>query len=1190
MNLSTLLRLFNQIDLIQNLFDDLALDGSIEHNPWLKHPLGVPLAARPAFLAALHQNLQRPILFITARTDRARALTDQLRLWSINPDQVLRLPDPTVLPYERIAWNLETLAKRVATLTKLATQTSPDTAPLVVTSARALMQKTMPSSWVTNNIHCYQIGQQINMTETLQIWIDLGYQQQDLVEDPGQFSYRGGILDIFPASEPSPIRIELFGDEIDSLRTFDPITQRSEARLDQFTIGPALEALPTFAQRAAEALQTLDISNLQPMAEMSLREQIEALENGITFRGLENYLPFMTSDLANLLDYLPEDGLVVIENPVELEEIIRDLEEQASTLKDDLITQHELPLDWPQPNFTWDDIYPKLIAFQTLLLGFDGWLNNALPAEDHPFPVIFPSPPIFGGQVKPAIENMLQRREAGERVVVVSRQASRLSHLLENEDVMAAPVNRLDYPPAPGSITIINGTLLEGWLLRADVQADPLLTILTDVELFGVRKPQVRRRPAKHRGVTPETFFADVKSGDYVVHVEHGIGIFQGLVKLSLDSVEREYLAVRYGQDDKLYVPIHQADRLARYVGVDDTPPVLNRLGTTEWARTKKRAKAAAADVAQELLEIYATRTIAEGRAFSPDSIWQRELEDSFPYVETEDQYLAIQEVKVDMERPKPMDRLICGDVGYGKTEVALRAAFKAVMDGVQVALLVPTTVLAQQHYNTFKERLASFPVRVEMLSRFRTRREIDEILTGLATGSVDIVIGTHRLLQKDVAFKELGLLIIDEEQRFGVMHKERLKEMKTDVDTLALSATPIPRTLHMALTGIRDVSIIDTPPEERLPIKTTIAPTDDTLIRTAILREIDRGGQIYFVHNRVMGIEQTANHLRNIVPEAHIRIGHGQMPERRLEKVMVDFAAGEFDVLVSTTIIESGLDIPNVNTIIINRAEQFGLAQLYQLRGRVGRAATQSYAYLLVPRKYKLPEIARRRLEAIREASELGAGFKIAMRDLEIRGAGELLGAKQHGHIGAVGFDLYVRLLAQAVQELQGADPLHPADQSIANYLNPLGDSAQINLPIPVYVPEDYLPEDHLRLKLYRRMATLTKLEEVEAMGQELEDRFGKLPEPVMNLLYQLKLKILSRAAGVQSLGIENDQIVIKADSLEKIDRRGLQRRMSVGTRIGRRQAWIPLHADQTIWQAEIEKVLIHMDRLLNTPAGPAG
>ena len=1186
MNLSPLLRLFNQIEPIQALLDLLSLEGTPEK------PLGVPVAARSAFLAALHQNVQRPILFITARTDRVRSLAEQVRVWSETPQAVFRLPDPTVLPYERIAWNVETVADRIAALSALASAGDATTPPFVLTSARALMQLTMPPAWITENIYSYKLYQQLSMTDTLQTWLNLGFQPRDVVEEPGQFSHRGGILDIFPPGRAYPVRVELFGDEIDSLRTFDPATQRSEEKLERFTVGPALEALPTFAAKAIDNLRALDIGNLQPMAELSLREKIEALEQGIAFPGLENYLAFMTDHMADLLDFLVDDGLVIIENPLELAEITQDLEEQAVSLKEDLVAQQEIPPNWPQPYITWNKLLPKLKERRPLLLGFDNWQDSSPEVEqEHPIAPLFPAPPVFGGQVKPAIDDVLQRRQKGERVVIVSRQAARLSHLLEQENVIAAPVSRLEYPPPGGSITLIHGSLVEGWQLRFGLQDDHLLTLFTDTEIFGARKSQLRRRRARrHRAATPETFFADVKPGDFVVHVEHGIGVFEGLRKLALDEVEREYLAVRYGQDDRLYVPIHQADRLARYVGVDDRPPTLNRLGTAEWSRIKKRAKAAVQDVAKELLKIYAQRSVAEGRAYSPDTAWQYELEDAFPYVETPDQLSAIDEVKQDMERPKPMDRLICGDVGYGKTEVALRAAFKSVMDGLQVAILVPTTVLAQQHYTTFKERLAAYPVRVEMLSRFRTKSEINRVLSDLSTGVVDIVIGTHRLLQKDVAFKDLGLLVIDEEQRFGVMHKERLKEMRADIDTLTLTATPIPRTLHMAMAGIRDISIIDTPPEERLPIKTTVAPTDDTLIRTAILREIDRGGQIYFVHNRVMGIVQTTNHLRNIIPEARIEIGHGQMSERKLEKVMLDFAAGDFDVLVSTTIIESGLDIPNVNTIIINRADMFGLAQLYQLRGRVGRAATQSYAYLLVPKKYKLPEIARKRLEAIREASELGAGFKIAMRDLEIRGAGELLGARQHGHIEAVGFDLYVRLLAQAVQELQGEDPEHLPDDLIAHYLNPLGDSVQINLPVPVYVPEDYLAEEHMRLKLYRRMATLTTLEEVDLMGQELEDRFGKLPEPVLNLLYQLKLKILCHSTGVQSVGIESGQIVIKADSLEQVDRQGLQRRLNTGTRIGRRQIWIPLHPDEAIWKTEVEKALVQLNRLVTNPAGPNG
>ena len=518
--------------------------------------------------------------------------------------------------------------------------------------------------------------------------------------------------------------------------------------------------------------------------------------------------------------------------------------------------------------------------------------------------------------------------------------------------------------------------------------------------------------------MAPEVFFADVQAGDFVVHIEHGIGRFHGLIRMPVDGTEREYLQVEYAQGDQLYVPVHQADRLARYVGAGEAIPSLHRLGTAEWEQVKQRARRAVAEIADDLLELYAAREVVQGHAFSPDAAWQHELEASFPYVETEDQLVAIEAVKQDMEQARPMDRLICGDVGYGKTEVALRAAFKAIMDNKQVAILVPTTVLAQQHYTNFSRRLAAFPVSVAMLSRFQTSGQQDRVLSGLANGSVDLVIGTHRLLSNDVAVKDLGLLIVDEEQRFGVAHKERIKQLRTEVDVLTLTATPIPRTLHMSLTGVRDLSTIDTPPEERLPIKTFVGDFDETLVRQAILREIDRNGQVFFVHNRVQGIEQIAAKLGKIVPEVRIAIAHGQMPERELSAVMLAFAEGDYDVLVCTSIIESGLDIPNANTIIINRADMFGLAQLYQLRGRVGRSAVRAYAYMLVDKYKALSEDARRRLEAIQEASELGAGFRIAMHDLEIRGAGELLGSRQHGHIAAVGFDLYTRLLAQAVNE----------------------------------------------------------------------------------------------------------------------------------------------------------------------------
>lgn len=1238
--LSALLALLKDIPAYQNLTEVLTEDSP--HPP--KGAIGLLSAARPTVLAGLHAHTWRPTLVVVARADRARELTRQVRAWSPHPAAVIRLPDPDALPYERVPWGRDTVRERVSALAALIrwSHTPHDgnegktgdgrdvpngsPPPLVITSTRALMQKTVPPADFRAGLSALRVGQRISLNDLLADWLAVGYRVNSVVEEPGYFSRRGGILDIFPPNLPLPVRVELFGDEISSLRTFDPLTQRSEDRITAFDIVPAHEALTRRAPAAAEGVQQLDFSLCHPMAEMSFKEDLERLKDANNFRGIEFYLPFFYPQLASPLDFLPADGLLVVEDPDELAVVMRDVEQQALELEEDLQQQGELPGGWPRPYFTQSELITDLHRHPHLILGHTAWPKE--PASDsEPSPDLpsayeptsekggygFTQAPVYGGQVKRLIDDVLEWREAGKRVVLVSRQAGRLADLLAERDVphlkgatissdeeAADPLSELlgeknNEVPPPGSIGVVRGSLAEGWILGPESEAGagpvapplPACILLTDAEIFGYHKPEPRRRLKARRAVTPESFFSDVQAGAYIVHIEHGIGVFRGLVKLDLEGVEREYLQVDYAENDRLYVSIHQADRLSRYVGVDDRPPRLNRLGTADWNVVKRRAKRAVEDIAAELLEIYAAREVASGHAFSPDTSWQQELEVSFPYVETEDQLRAIEQVKTDMEKAKPMDRLICGDVGYGKTEVALRAAFKAAVEGKQVAVLVPTTVLAQQHYQTFIERLKPYPVFVEMLSRFRSRREQKQILEGMRNGTVDIVIGTHRLLQKDVEFKNLGLLVIDEEQRFGVSHKERLKKMRTEVDVLTLTATPIPRTLHMSLTGVRDLSTIDTPPEERLAIKTVLAEYDETLIRTAILRELGRGGQVYFVHNRVMGIAQMAQRLARIVPEATITIAHGQMPERELERVMMDFMRGKNDVLVCTSIIESGLDIPNANTIIINRADRFGLAQLYQLRGRVGRGAVRAYAYLLTPKHYEVGEAARKRLEAIVEASELGAGFRIAMRDLEIRGAGELLGARQHGHIAAVGFDLYCRLLAQAVRELKGEAPeLVTSDEATA-YLTPLSEGVQINLPLSVYLPEDYVPDETLRLRLYRRLAGLFSEEEIAAMAQELEDRFGELPEPVTNLLYQLKLKVQALESGVHAISVDSGQIVIKAESLEDLDRQGLQRRVGPQTRVTRRQIWMPLHPKPSLWQAELEKVLRLMRRMINDPGG---
>ncbi len=899
-----------------------------------------------------------------------------------------------------------------------------------------------------------------------------------------------------------------------------------------------------------------------------------------------------------LMDYLPTEGpalsevegLLLVDDWVEVEATVEELETQAMKLGEDLAEAGDLPCGLIVPYFTWQELEPVLTSRKPLVLGYD-WSaldTDLVDAQEQSFGLSlrtkphleaqasvkratphrlrlsqhFIPGPRYGGQLKRVLEDCRSMTDEGQRVVVVSRQARRLSELLTEREIHATPVADVPDPPPSRSLTLVQGTLAEGWRLQPVGRIDnsSYCNLLTDAEIFGWARPLPRRAP-KPRAITPEAFFSDVAPGDYVVHIEHGIGLFQGLTKLTVDGIEREYSQVDYAAGDKLYVPIHQVDRLSRYVGVGDRPPFVNRLGTTDWAGVKARAKRAVEDIARDLLELYSAREVIPGYAFSPDTPWQAELEAAFPYIETKDQLAAVEAVKDDMEQVKPMDRLICGDVGYGKTEVALRAAFKAVMDGKQVALLVPTTVLAQQHHQTFLERLKPFPIEVEMLSRFRSRKEQQEVLERLRKGQVDIVIGTHRLLQKDVVFKDLGLLIIDEEQRFGVTHKEKLKQMRKEVDVLTLTATPIPRTLHMSLMGVRDMSTIETPPEERLPIVTHLGEYDESLIRKAILRELARGGQVYFVHNRVQGINQMAQRLTKIVPEATLSIGHGQMPERELERVMLDFAAGRVDVLVCTSIIQNGLDIPNANTIIVNRADRFGLAQLYQLRGRVGRSAVRAYAYFLHGRHHRLSETARKRLQTILEANELGAGFRIAMRDLEIRGAGELLGARQHGHIAAVGFDLYCRLLAQAVRELKGEEPSQLLGEEVV-YLQPLHSGVQINLPLAVSLPEDYVPDERLRLHLYRRLAGLNTLAEVNNMAQELEDRFGELPQATVNLLYQLRLKILALVAGVQAISTEEGQVVIKAEGLGRTEEKWLQRRLGNKARVGRRQVWLPLDA----------------------------
>ena len=699
--------------------------------------------------------------------------------------------------------------------------------------------------------------------------------------------------------------------------------------------------------------------------------------------------------------------------------------------------------------------------------------------------------------------------------------------------------------------------------------------MLTDSEIFGWSRPQPRRRPPLTTEA-PEAIFADLKPGDYVVHIDHGIGQFIGLHKPNIDGNQREYLTIQYKNSDVLYVPIHQADRISRYIGPDSSTPHLNSLGGLDWSQTKSKVRHAVVEVATDLLELYAKRQMAKGYSFNPDSDWQNELEASFPYIETPDQLLAIEQVKADMESDRPMDRLLCGDVGYGKTEVALRAAFKAVSDGKQVAVLVPTTVLAQQHYETFRQRLSVFPVQVEMLSRFRTSKEQDKIIKDLAAKKIDIVIGTHRLVSEDVVFKDLGLVIIDEEQRFGVTHKEHLKKLREEVDVLTMTATPIPRTLYMALSGVRDISTINSPPEERLPVVTHIGPYSSKLVREAIVRELDRGGQVFFVHNRVQSISAVYNHLQNLVPEARIGIGHGQLPENELADVMHQFTSGQIDVLLSTSIIESGLDIPNANTLIVDRADTFGLSQLYQLRGRVGRGAQRAYAYLFQDKRRAPTPEGEERLEVLADNSSLGAGYSIAMRDLEMRGAGDLLGTRQSGYIAAVGFQMYTKLLSQAVQGLRVESGLEPVDLGGQGWIQSPSLNVNVDLPLNIEIPSTYVPDEDLRLKLYRRISNLRSDEEIAQTEIEFHDRFGDLPEGLRDLFFQMQVKLAAEEIGLDSVTMVNQQILLTFPPLPQgFKERGLPE-IDPLARAGKNAYWINVKDSKgETWREELIRIL---------------
>ena len=981
---------------------------------------------------------------------------------------VLPFPSQEVDPYRGLAPHFDVASTRAATLFAMAS----GTARLVVASAAALLPRLSPPRGLEAAGLVLRAGLDISPQDLADRLVGAGFTRQDPTDEPGEFSVRGGVVDLFPAGSKQPVRLEFIGDTIESLRTYDPGTQRSTGAIDQVHIVPLQELLTTSDESGDRSSSILAF--------------VEAMRPAV------------------ILSEPDEVAAAFVKRREQLDASY----EEAQLRKQRAPEPSTLAIDWP----LLAPVFSAATAIQSLTMGDEETRHIACqPALE------------FSGRVADWVAELRQARDRNDTVVFVANsqgRAERVIEMLGDYDVPASPIDRGE-DSHHSAVLVAVGRLSKGFRLP-----DAALQLWAETDVFDEDRRMVERRRSATKTFLSD--FRDLKVGDLVVHVDHGIGVFVGLKRIDVGLEPQEFMELRYAGEDKLFVPVERLDLVQKYTGA--SRPALDRLGGTSWEKAKTRVKKAMRDMAEELLKLYASRKAVPGHGFSADSHWQEEFEDAFEWELTPDQRTAITDIKRDMETATPMDRLLCGDVGYGKTEVAMRAAFKAVMDGKQVAFLAPTTVLAFQHLKTLRNRFAAFPVNIEMVSRFRSKAEQKQIVADLSAGKVEIIVGTHRLLSKDVQFRDLGLLVVDEEQRFGVAHKEKIKQLRKRVDVLTMTATPIPRTLNMSLAGIRDMSIIETPPKDRLSIQTNVVKFDQAVITRAVRTELERGGQIYFVHNRVESIYSMADLLRRLVPEARIGVGHGQMGENDLERVMVDFVSHKFDILLATTIIENGLDIPNANTMVINRADRYGLSQLYQLRGRVGRSDRRAYAYLLIPPEQTLSAVAKKRLAAIREFSDLGSGFRVAALDLEIRGAGNLLGGEQSGHIEAVGFDMYMKLLEQTIKELKG--------EEIEDDIR-----ATVNLRVDLRIDESYIPDMNQRLTVYRRMAGARTESELERSLAEVKDRYGVPPPSIANLADYALIRLLADRVGVESIDREAHVVVLKFRPEAKLDPQWLLR-----------------------------------------------
>jgi transcription-repair coupling factor (superfamily II helicase) len=1019
----------------------------------------------PYVAAALAVAVDAPVLAVLPGPREARAFADGAEAF-LGQERVALFPAWEALSVEGISPSPETVARRASAARLLRRATGPT---VVAAPVAAVVQRLVPSIGARDPLRL-EAGAEVAPDRLAERLVGLGYVRSVLVVHRGEFAVRGGIVDVFPGASARPVRVEFVGDEIERIRAFSPATQISERPLDGAEIDPVRELLPD--EEVRERAHTVG-----PGRKGRLRDALSRIEEGLFFEGMEQAAPLLFDHLPVLADLLPDGGWVMVSQPRRTVDRAAEVVAEAEGLAE--------ATGW---------VGPDAVAGPAAALGGRPRLDLTEFAEGRDLGLTG-----WGG---------LRGERLAERAAALTRDGYRLAVTAAGRGSLERAIEVLERAGAGRPEHAQESGLLEGFVF-----ADGRVAVVGEDDLFGRRRraheaPRVTGRPAA-------AFAAELSPGDFAVHRVHGVGRYLGMVRRGIGGAERDYLLLEYAAGDKLYVPAEQLDVVSRYVGGEQ--PRLHRLGTNDWPRAKARVRRAVRDMAGELVRLYSARMAADGHAFGADTTWQRELEDAFPHEETRDQLTAIVDVKRSMESPKPMDRLICGDVGYGKTEIAVRAAFKAVMEGKQVAVLVPTTLLAEQHLVTFGERFAPFPVRLEMLSRFLSKAEQRRVIEDAAEGKVDVVVGTHRLLSPDIRFKDLGLLVVDEEQRFGVAHKERLKRLRLNVDVLTMTATPIPRTLEMALSGVRELSVVDTPPEDRQPVLTYVGPYDEDVALGAVRRELRRGGQVFWVRADVRSIDRFAAWLQEQIPEARVGVAHGQMDESRLEKTMLGFWNGETDVLVCTTIIESGLDVPSANTLVVDRADRMGLSQLYQLRGRVGRSAERAFAYLFFPAQAHLSDEAHERLAAISRLTALGSGFQVAMRDLEIRGAGNLLGAEQSGHIAAVGFDTYARLLAESVAEMRGR-PL-PEEREI-----------RIELPVRAFLPVDYLGQESLRLELYRRIASAGAGDELDAVVAEAVDRFGPLPPEAVTLVEVARLRIACRARGVEEVSTFRGQVRLRS------------------------------------------------------------